>query len=208
MTVRKLLTASLLAAGLALVLPACTGKEETPPPAAEETTVDETAEHVAVCRGAMQKLGAALKSRLQSAMAEGGPIGALQVCNVEATPIAETISIEEGVLVGRTSLRTRNPRNRPDEWERGVLETFAERCANGEDVAALDAWTITENAEGQRTFRYMKAIPTGSMCLLCHGTEIESGVTAKLAELYPQDAAVGFAEGDIRGAFTVVKPLD
>ncbi len=32
-------------------------------------------------------------------------------------------------------------------------------------------------------------------------------VKAKLAELYPDDRATGYKEGDIRGAFTLSKPL-
>ncbi|MGO9473894.1 MAG: DUF3365 domain-containing protein [Rhodomicrobium sp.] len=30
---------------------------------------------------------------------------------------------------------------------------------------------------------------------------------AKLAELYPNDQAIGFKVGDIRGAFTLSKPV-
>jgi hypothetical protein len=32
-------------------------------------------------------------------------------------------------------------------------------------------------------------------------------VTAKLNELYPADKAIGYKEGDLRGAFVVVKNL-
>ena len=56
-------------------------------------------------------------------------------------------------------------------------------------------------------FRFMKAIPTGAVCLKCHGTDLSPAVTAKLTELYPDDKATGFKEGDLRGAFVVVKNL-
>jgi len=56
-------------------------------------------------------------------------------------------------------------------------------------------------------FRFMKAIPMAANCLQCHGTEISPAVSAKLTELYPQDKAVGYKEGDLRGAFVVVKNL-
>ncbi len=203
MSINKLITVAVLTVCLAWILPACTSKEDPP-----DTVDGDVAEHVAVCRGAMQKLGVALKTKLETSVADSGLVGALAVCNVEAVPIAETISIEEGVIVGRTSLRIRNPRNTPDDWERGILAEFSVRRKNGEDVTKLDAWVIDESDAGHHTFRYMKAIPTAPLCLSCHGTAVEDQVAAKIAALYPEDAALGFTEGDIRGAFTVVKPLD
>jgi hypothetical protein len=53
----------------------------------------------------------------------------------------------------------------------------------------------------------MKAIPTEAMCLTCHGTEISPAVLTRVNQLYPQDKAIGFKEGDLRGAFVVVKNL-
>ncbi|MPQ96322.1 DUF3365 domain-containing protein, partial [Thioclava sp. JE_KL1] len=57
------------------------------------------------------------------------------------------------------------------------------------------------------TYRYMKPIPTGAVCLSCHGTHIAPAVKQKLNELYPHDKAVGFNKGDIRGAFSFSKTL-
>ncbi len=203
MSLNKLNSTFLLAAVLALTLHGCTGEQEAPPePDAE------TAAHIAASGGAMKKLGGALKARLEAAVQADGLVGALEVCNVEAVPITESICLEEGFMVGRTSLRARNAKNDPDEWERGVLADFAERRTAGEDPAGLEAWTVEEDATGQRTFRYMKVIPTAALCLNCHGTEMDAEVTTKLATLYPDDAATGYAEGDIRGAFTVVKPIN
>jgi hypothetical protein len=41
------------------------------------------------------------------------------------------------------------------------------------------------------------------MCLGCHGKNIAPEVQAKLDELYPEDQATGFSEGDLRGAFVI-----
>jgi hypothetical protein len=54
----------------------------------------------------------------------------------------------------------------------------------------------------------MKAIPTGAVCLACHGETIAPPIAAKINELYPQDQATGFREGDLRGAFVVTKTLE
>jgi hypothetical protein len=53
----------------------------------------------------------------------------------------------------------------------------------------------------------MKAIPAGKACLKCHGDGIDAEVVEKLDELYPEDKARDFKEGDIRGAFTFEKAL-
>jgi hypothetical protein len=54
----------------------------------------------------------------------------------------------------------------------------------------------------------MKAIPTGALCLQCHGLDIAPPVAEKIAELYPYDKATGYREGDIRGAFVVTKLIE
>ena len=40
-------------------------------------------------------------------------------------------------------------------------------------------------------------------CAACHGTNIAPEVKAKIAELYPDDAAVGFKPGDMRGGIAI-----
>ena len=53
----------------------------------------------------------------------------------------------------------------------------------------------------------MKAIPTGEVCLTCHGSNIKASLQIRINELYPDDKAYGFKIGDIRGAFFVQIPL-
>ena len=60
---------------------------------------------------------------------------------------------------------------------------------------------------GQKSFRYMKAIPTAGLCLTCHGAVIDPALEQELKSLYPQDKARGFEVGDIRGAFTIEQPM-
>ena len=60
---------------------------------------------------------------------------------------------------------------------------------------------------GKKVFRYMKAIPTGDVCLSCHGSNINEPVANKINSLYPDDKAKGFSKGDIRGAFTIIQDI-
>lgn len=147
-----------------------------------------------------------LKQELQAGMQEGGPINAVNVCNLTAPAIANTYSIRYGWDVGRTSLRMRNPDNAPDAWERAVLESFEERKLAGEDPAKMEHYEVVRQ-DGISELRYMKAIPTVKLCLACHGEQVDSNLKTRLEKLYPYDQALGYREGDIRGAFTITQPL-
>jgi len=162
--------------------------------------------NVAEARGIVKSFFGSLKGELEAAIKDSGPASAIAVCNTKAPAIAAKTSQETGWDVARTSLKLRNPGNRPDAWEGQVLAKFEERKASGEDVTKMEYTEVVE-IDGKPQFRYMKAIPTADLCLVCHGTEIPPDVQAKLQELYPDDQARGFKAGDIRGAFTLSKPL-
>lgn len=147
-----------------------------------------------------------LKGELQKAMKAGGPVNAIGVCNSVAPAIAAKQSEKHGWEVGRTSLKTRNPANKPDAWEKDVLEKFDQRQAAGEAPKTMYYEEVVEQ-DGKQYYRFMKAIPTGGVCLKCHGENIAEPVKAKLDKLYPQDKARGYKMGDIRGAFTIKQPM-
>jgi hypothetical protein len=109
--------------------------------------------------------------------------------------------------VAHTSLKYRNETNQPAAWEKAVLEQFEQRKAKGEAVKTMEFSEVTE-VDGKKVFRYMKAIPTGDVCLKCHGGNIAEPVSAKINSLYPNDKATGFNKGDIRGAFTVTQSIN
>jgi len=172
-------------------------------PALAQQAVDP---HVAEARQVIKTFFSRLKGELQKAMKAGGPVHAIEVCNEKAPKIADQVSAETGWYVARTSLKNRAPTNSPLPWEKKVLKEFEARKAAGADVKSLDYHDVVEE-EGQKVFRYMKAIPTGKICLKCHGAELDPKVAAKLDELYPSDRARGFKVGDIRGAFVLKKKL-
>ena len=163
--------------------------------------------NVAEARQIIKQFFTQLKGELQKAMKEGGPVHAIGVCNEKAPRIADKVSADTGWYVARTSLKYRAPTNSPLPWEKKVLEEFEARKAAGEDVKKIDYQDVVEE-DGKQVFRYMKAIPTGEVCLKCHGgKEVKPEVEAKLQELYPGDKARGFKLGDIRGAFVLKKTL-
>jgi hypothetical protein len=147
-----------------------------------------------------------LKKELKSAMKEGGPTNAIKVCKNKAPEIAADMSQKNNWRVARTSLKLRNPQNEPDAWEVKVMNEFEKRKTAGEKIKTLEYAEIVKT-DGKKQFRYMKAIPTGKVCLKCHGANIEPDVEAALKQNYPRDKARGFKEGDIRGAFTITQPM-
>ncbi len=158
-------------------------------------------------KGIIKGFFSGLKTKLQAALNEGGPANAVRVCKERAPAIAADYSAKTGWEVGRTSLKLRNPAaNAPDDWERQVLLRFEERRVGGEDVKTMDFAEVTQ-VDGEKRFRYMKAIPTDGLCLACHGEVLAPDVVTALDEAYPEDQARGFSVGDIRGAFTLSKPL-
>ena len=163
---------------------------------------DDVKERSDAARAAAMDFGGALLAKLQEAMAAGGAVNALGVCNMAAPAIAAEKSAARNMSIRRTSLRLRQPKNAPDAWELAQLQRFEERKAAGENPTAIEAGEYVE-LNGKKVFRYMKAIPTGPVCLNCHGGALTPEVSAKLKELYPDDKATGFKIGDLRGAFTV-----
>jgi hypothetical protein len=152
-------------------------------------------------REAAGRLGKELKAELTSALSESGPSGGVRVCRDRAPEIAAAVS-GDGLRVGRTAPRVRNPDNAPDDWERDVLADFRTRIDAGADPAELEQWAVRETAGG-RTGRWMKAIPMQPQCALCHGRDIPPELAETIGSLYPEDRATGFEVGDLRGAFTV-----
>lgn len=138
------------------------------------------------------------KANLKSALVEGmelGPVNAISVCSNEAPSIAAELSVD-GVVMGRSSHKLRNPGNAPPGWLAPYLDGFVEGKQQGPLVLAL------ENGR----HGYAEPIATQAMCLSCHGETLSPEITKHIGETYPEDQAIGFEEGDLRGVFWVEFP--
>tara|TARA_R110002073_G_scaffold275217_1_gene438753 strand:- start:35 stop:736 length:702 start_codon:yes stop_codon:yes gene_type:complete len=162
---------------------------------------------IAQARTVISVFASTLKGELETGIKAGGAVKALEICNTKAPQIAEKITTEKGMQVSRVSLKNRSPTNAPNVWQKTVLENFATRKAAGTDPTALEFSEIVEHQD-HKEFRFMKAIPTGEVCLACHGENLAKGVQETITTLYPDDKATGFKSGDIRGAFVVTNVLD
>ena len=153
----------------------------------------------------VQEFGKQLKGKLQTAIKEGGAINAVSVCNEQAPVIAKQLSDQSGWDIHRTSLKPRA--TKPDAWETAIMQSFEQKHADGDKFKRLFAQDVIE-VHGKPAFRYMQAIETKKVCLLCHGETIEPELSSKIAELYPNDMATAYKLGSIRGAFSIIQYLD
>jgi hypothetical protein len=178
---------------LALYAGACQAEENLQPQIEEGKTV-------------IQAFAKDLVTALKSSLKKDGPASAITVCKDAAPKIADEQGKKTGWTVKRTSLKIRNPDNAPDTWELAILKEFEARKAAGEDPKKIAKAEIVDEG-GRKYFRMMKAIPTKKVCMNCHGEVVKEPVEAALGKNYPKDQARGFKEGDIRGAFSLKKPL-
>lgn len=194
-----LLLGSLALAGCAATPQAATAPEA---PGVPQPVIEQAA-------GIANRFGAELMGKLQAAMAQGGPVAAVEICQVEAPAIASRLSRETGWHVHRVGTRVRNPHTgQPDAWEQFALQELDRRVRAGEQPEQLVIATTVKEPQGD-AHRYMRAIVTGPLCLACHGaTEQQSPeLRAALGKAYPHDAATGYAPGELRGAFSLRRPV-
>ena len=149
--------------------------------------------------------GAALlkpfKQQLQQALRGGleqGPEQAISVCKDKAPAIAARLSTD-GIAVGRSSHKLRNPANAAPAWVTPVLTAYLETKG---DFAPATV-TLPDERVG-----YVEPILLQPLCLTCHGEVLAPGIAERIAAAYPHDAATGFESGDLRGVFWVEFPRD
>lgn len=124
----------------------------------------------------------------------------------EGDPDANAASCEgaaevPGVTVGRTSARLRNPRNAPPEWARAHVTATDGRKAAAVPPAVFDL--------GDRV-GLLRPIEIRRRCLSCHAPadDLAPGTRDWLRRAYPEDRALGYALGDLRGFWWAEAPKE
>lgn len=159
--------------------------------AAVVACTDDRGDEWQLARGA--QVLAPFKQEMKQALVAGlkqGPVAAISVCSEQAPAIAATLSVD-GVRLGRSSHRLRNPDNDGPAWVEPLLAHYLDGGERVPRIVRLDGDRIG----------YVEAIETQPMCLVCHGNALAPELAAALKETYPDDRATGFSEGDLRGVF-------
>lgn len=148
-----------------------------------------------------------VRGELVAELERTGPLRAILVCKFSAPEITSRLSRQHGMRITRVSLR---PRNRAigeaDAWEQQVLLNFEKKLAQGAKAETLEHSELVQEPGG-RFLRYMRAIPTGTPCLACHGSKLSEAVRAQLKVDYPHDRGADYEVGQLRGAVSIKKGL-
>ena len=112
-----------------------------------------------------------------------------QVPVVVAWSVAQQYAQQQGMSFKTPSLRPRDPKNQPDEFEHRALETFSKD-------SALAEYSERKVENGKDVMRYAQAVRLTQDCMLCHGDPAGQKDPFGYAK-------EGMKVGDLRGAFTV-----
>lgn len=146
-----------------------------------------------------------LQTALKGALKSGGTQAAIRVCNTSALPLTEAVAKKQQIAIKRVSFKPRNPFNQPDDFESRLLKQFETLQINGELNSDTELYEMVEK-NGQKIFRYMKPLTVKTVCLQCHGTNdtMKSETLDLINQYYSKDKAIGYKEGDLRGAVSVM----
>lgn len=133
-----------------------------------------------------------LSSNLKAAMQRGGVDEAIQFCSINAMPITDSLSQYHNAEIKRTSHKTRNPLNAPTNDETEMLSKY---------LSGFKEPTVQKNQDG--SISYYSPIYTKGLCLTCHGKVENISNYKSILSKYPNDKAVGFAENDLRGIWSL-----
>lgn len=192
--------------GLVLAVTGCgASKEESEGPAVSTAAEGASADALSRARATANAMAGLLTGTLLDELEKGGPARAVRVCSEIAPALAAEQSVR-GLTIRRVSLQVRNSADEPDDYERAVLEEWAAAWPRG--TAPTESAEVVD-VEGRPLLRYMRPIMVARPCLTCHGdpAAMQPDLQAALERHYPGDRAVGYAEGDLRGAFSVTVEL-
>jgi len=143
---------------------------------------------------------AALSGNLQAALKRGDVEEAAPYCQTVAMPLVDSLSEVYDARIRRTSLKVRNPQDEPSTEERRILQAYHRKAEAGE--ALSPRVELLETGE----VGFFAPIHIMPLCLKCHG-KVGEDMAEKdytlIKELYPDDEAIGYAEGDLRGMWSI-----
>src|SRR3990167_6947898 len=113
--------------------------------------------------------------------------------------VSELFSASTPFKMKQTSLKYRNPNNKPDDWEAKQLQSFE----SNPDLKEIKE--VVKLEDGSKLFRCIVPLMIDEGCLKCHGDPTTSltgdgkDIAGKLMENYKL--------GDIRGGISVTAPM-
>jgi Protein of unknown function (DUF3365) len=174
-----------------------------------ENKVEVSKQEIAGMRTTAMEFMKDLKGVLISQIQTNGVLQAVSVCSDTAQVLTNNYGVQKGVYIKRVSFKNRNENNFPDNFEKKVLNKFELLHQNKELTSETEHAEVIQEGEFKYV-RYMKPILVQAECLNCHGseTDIMPEVKQLITQSYPDDKAVGYKIGDLRGAVSLKKVIE
>ncbi|WP_372744747.1 DUF3365 domain-containing protein [Lutibacter sp.] len=141
-----------------------------------------------------------LSTQLTAQMKAGGTAQAIPFCNQNAMPITNQLSKKFEATIKRTSTNIRNEQNAPTDREVEIMNQYKKMISEKKDLNPI----VELDVDAKKHF-YAPIILKAN-CLVCHG-KVSETVNIKtdsiIKSLYPNDKAVGYNEGDLRGVWSI-----
>jgi len=150
-----------------------------------------------------------LKGVLIEQIQKNGVVQAVSVCSDTAQVLTNNFGLKNGVFIHRVSLKNRNPNNYPDQFEKKILNQFELLKQNNQLNEKTEHYEVVK--ENEFTYiRFLKPILVQAECLNCHGDpgNMLPEVRELITQEYPDDKAVSYLLGDLRGAVSVKKLVE
>ena len=167
-----------------------------------ESKQEELASVIETGKKSSMTLLKALGGNLKKHMKAEGPMGAAKFCTTNAYPLTDQVSSDLGkdVTVKRISLQYRNPANKPNVAESAVLNSLRQLQDNN---VILPEYLVEQVS--QDTYKFYKPLSINKgVCLKCHGNISKNPeLDGYIKSNYPEDKAIGYKMGDLRGAIVV-----
>ena len=150
-----------------------------------------------------KQLGKAVTDSIQSLLIQnvgnqintGGILQAISYCNAKALPLTQSLSQEYNIVLERLAEKNRNPIN-------NLKTSLDQEIWN--KIIDFPEGMVAKDKEGKHY--YYRPIKIGmESCLQCHGKkeQLVSKVRDTISFYYPEDKAVDFAIGDLRGMWKI-----
>ncbi|MCW8802940.1 MAG: DUF3365 domain-containing protein [Ignavibacteriaceae bacterium] len=174
-----------------------------------ENKVEVSKDQVIGMRATSMEFMKSLKGILINQIQTNGVVEAVSVCSDTAQVLTNNYGIKKGVYIRRVSFKNRNENNYPDDFEKKILNKFELLKQNNEFNDKTEHFEIVKESEFTY-LRYLKPILIQAECLNCHGSEnnMMPEVKGLIAQTYPNDKAVGYNIGDLRGAVSLKKAIE
>ena len=136
-----------------------------------------------------------LMQNVAAAIQKGGTDYAVEFCNTRAMPLTDSIADHLDVDIQRLSDRNRNPAN--------AIQTPMDSNV-WQNMQSQKTPVVKQDDKGE-VFYYKPisiAMPT---CLKCHGgkSDITQSTQEIIAQKYPNDKAIGYEMGELRGMWKI-----